>query len=140
MINIYHSDDVILQIQIRHLGNIAVCIKTQFSNKSRYAIFLKTHKHVSVYYLLQDMHYLGPSHKGGAFLGLYSYLRITSLKIPWHMGIWCVYVLWFSCLLAHWRGRQNFCLQKSRMPLAGLVYFNTLIFSVHSWVGGMIGS
>ena len=26
----------------------------------------------------------------------------------------------------HWlhrRGRQNFCLQKSRMPLAGLVYF-----------------
>ena len=32
----------------------------------------------------------------------------------------------FSGPLVHWRhrrGRQNFCLQKSRMPLAGLVYF-----------------
>ncbi len=36
-------------------------------------------------------------------------------------------------LVVHWRhrrGQQNFCLQKSRMPLAGLVY---LLHYIHTW-------
>ena len=79
---------------------------------------------------------LGPSHRGGGFL------RFVHVSSSW--GSWCswgsahfqyqaqVGKLWWSAksmqymqfriYWMHRRGRKNFCWQKSRMPLAGLVY------------------
>ncbi len=45
-------------------------------------------------------------------------------------------ISWFSCPLVAKEGRQNFCLQKSRMPLAGLVYLISIFLLDYneSWV------
>ncbi len=72
---------------------------------------------------------LGPARRGGLFkvcsqVKFSGFLVFSTFSVPGSSGE-TVHNM-FCGPLVHWRhrrGRQNFCLQKSRMPLAGLVYF-----------------
>ncbi len=85
-----------------------------------------------LYYTIDFNIYLGPSRRGVFYLWfhhvlflLFPLFFVQSQKSQHLVGYHHLSLYMFCGPFVHWqqrRGRKNFCLQKSRMPLAGLVY------------------